>query len=97
MTDGKMMLSREIPRRTKTIVASWCRKDFLPMSQKMRDVRSRMRDKMDCCYWCRHPFADGEMMALACFGGIGNKVLCQRCADDLIGAKPGTGEDRRVE
>jgi hypothetical protein len=52
---------------------------------------------MDCCYWCRHPFADGEMMALACFGGIGNKVLCQRCADDLIGAKPGTGEDRRVE
>jgi hypothetical protein len=77
-------LSKLVPARTKTVTALWCRKDFLAMSQKVRDIRSGFRDKMRKCFWCNHKFADGEMMALASFEHFGNKVLCQLCADELL-------------
>lgn len=53
------------------------------MSQKFRDIRKHFRNAMNTCYWCKHPFEDGEMMALACFRRKGNKVLCQDCANLL--------------
>jgi len=43
---------------------------------------------MDKCYWCGHPFENGEMMALACFEKKGNKVLCQGCAKKLLRGDP---------
>ena len=81
-----MCLSRKVPARTKTLTAKWCRKEFLEMSPQYRAIRGTMRNKMDTCYWCKHKFQDGEMMALACFDGVkgGNKVLCQDCATELV-------------
>jgi hypothetical protein len=54
------------------------------MSPDFRRIRSGHRNPMDTCYWCKHPFADGEMMALAAFVEKGNKTLCQSCANELL-------------
>jgi len=84
----KLTLSRRVPSRTKTLVASWCKKDFMAMCQRFRDIRGRSRNPMDKCYWCGHAFEDGEMMALASFEKKGNKTLCQNCAEELLEAEP---------
>jgi hypothetical protein len=79
-----MKLSKRVPAHTKTVKAEWCKKDFMLMSQRFRDIRARSKRPLDACHWCKHKFADGEMMALACFRKIGNRTLCQKCAGDLI-------------
>lgn len=79
-----MKLSKRVPARTKTLVAKWCKQEFMVMDQTFRDVRAKMgHSKMDRCHWCHHYFEDGEMMALACFETGGNKMLCQKCATEL--------------
>ena len=79
-----LKLSRRIPARTLTLKARWCKKEWLPMSNQFRVIRSGCGNPMDRCYWCRHDFEDGEMMALAAFEGKLNKTLCQACADKLL-------------
>lgn len=79
-----LSISRLVPARTKTMTAQWCRREFLPMSQGYRAARARLNSLMDACFWCDHKFVDGEMMALAAFDGQGNKVLCGKCADELL-------------
>ena len=79
-----MKLTRFIPARTETFVAVWCHKSFTTMSQQFRAIRAGARNKLDKCFWCKEPFADGDVMALACFEKRGNEVLCQQCADRLL-------------
>ena len=78
-----MTLSKRIPARTMTLNAKWCRKDFIEMDKRYREIRAKHRNKMDTCYWCHHKFEDGEQMSLACIEGVGNKVFCSDCADEL--------------
>lgn len=78
-----LKLSRRIPARTKTLVATNIKKDFMKMSQEYRDIRSRLSKPMDTCYWCNHKFKDGEMMALIFIDRSGNKILCQSCATEM--------------
>lgn len=85
-----MHLTKRIPARTETIKAEWCQKNFMAMSQRFRDVRAKSRNRMESCHWCRYEFADGDMMALACFGKIGNRTLCQACADELLASETAT-------
>ena len=84
----RLTLSKRVPARTKTLTAVWFHKDFCEMNVRFRAIRKRARNPMDKCYWCEHPFKDGEMMALACFKGKGNKVLCQTCGDELLEGEP---------
>jgi hypothetical protein len=92
MDEGKaLILTKLIPAHTKKLTALWCRKDFMAMSQQFRDIRSRSRNPMDACFWCKYQFKDGDMMALACFDTRGNKVLCQDCAGELLANKPSPG------
>ena len=63
---GEMKLTKVIPARRKTLEASWCRKDFMEMSPKFREIRSRCSSPMDSCYWCGYRFVDGDLVALAC-------------------------------
>jgi len=81
-----LKLSRKIPSHTKTVVFTWCNKDFMAMSQEFRNIRSRSRNPMDTCFWCGHEFIDGEMMALAKPQKGTNKVLCQSCAGNMDSA-----------
>lgn len=83
MTLSKMLPA--IPARRKTLIAEWCHRDFTAMSPQYRKIRAKCRKAMNKCHWCKHPFEDGEMMALACFEGIGNHTLCHSCADELMG------------
>lgn len=87
MSEGKMIITRKIPARTKVIVVEWCKKEWMLMSQRFRDIRARTRNPMDKCGICKHEFEDGEMMGLACFESSGNKTVCQSCADELIASK----------
>ena len=72
------ILSRIVPAHRRTIKIVWLKRDFMQMSAKYRAARRRMTP-MDTCYWCRHTFINGEMMALANIKGKGNKVFCQPC------------------
>lgn len=76
-----MPLEKTIPSRKVRFTALWVRMDFLAMGDEYRAARARMRKKLDSCWWCRHKFDDGEMMALACIEGKGNVVLCRSCAN----------------
>ena len=79
-----MYLSKVIPQYTKVVKFRWCKKDWLEMSQRFRDIRKTMRSPMDSCFWCKHGFEDGEMMALASPEKGLNKLLCHTCADILL-------------
>lgn len=84
-----LTISKLVPARTKTLTARWCRREFMVMGQTYRAARARAGSPMDACFWCEHKFVDGEMMALAAFDAPGNKVLCGKCADELLSsAKP---------
>jgi hypothetical protein len=78
-----MKISRDIPARTETFEIAWFRREFMEMSPKFREVRAKFKDALDKCWWCRHPFEDGEMMALVCLRKKGNKVFCQTCAGKI--------------
>ena len=50
------------------------------MSSMYRSARSKLKNPMDKCGWCKYKFVDGEMMALAATVKSRNMVLCQKCA-----------------
>ena len=90
-----MKLTRTRPASTVEFTATACKLDFRKMSQEFRKIRSRCRNPLDRCEWCKHPFADGEMMALAFSdtkNNKGNKMLCQTCATDLISSESKNGK-----
>ena len=79
-----MKLTKTIPARKVTLEPKWLKKDFSIYNESWRNIRGRMRDKCDKCFWCKTPFLDGDQIALA--GGIPNqknRVLCQECANSL--------------
>lgn len=78
------VITKRIPARTKSIYAKWVKREFLVYGDNYRRARSGLRKKMDICHLCRRKFLDGEQFALACFEGVGNRVLCQPCADELL-------------
>lgn len=84
-----MELSHTLPAKIQVETALWCKTQYLEMSQQFRKIRTYATDKMDKCWWCGHVFADGEMMALACFENKGNKVLCRDCALQLKASEYG--------
>lgn len=78
-----MHLEKTVPKRTKRIEFDWVARYWIPMSKWFRDRRSKSRNKMDKCFWCKKKFEDGEMMGIARRTGKGSVVLCQKCADEL--------------
>ena len=75
-----LQLSRLFRAHTKTETFLWCKNQWMQMSPKFREIRSKSRSPMDKCFWCQYAFADGDMMALAALTHGTNKVLCQCCA-----------------
>lgn len=78
-----MQIVRYIPARTEIIHVNWVKKDWMPMSQRFREIRSQIRKgNWDACFMCHHKFIDGEMMGLANTNQA-NKVLCAGCCDEI--------------
>jgi len=90
MTDQKtgMSLSRIIPSRRETFNVMWLKRDFMAYNETWRRARLRMKKPIDVCWWCKRPFAEGDMIALAGIRGKVNKTLCQSCADEAEGETP---------
>lgn len=84
-----LTLSKTVPEHRETLTVLWCRKDAFGMNQHWRNIRSNLGDPLDTCFWCHYEFIDGDMMALACVKGKGNKMLCQECAEELLVSKEG--------
>ena len=82
MSEKPLKLSRVVPAHIKTFEATYCKLDFMEMSQRFRDIRAKTRNPMDRCFWCKYVFVNGDMMALA-FSNKGNKVLCQSCGKKM--------------
>jgi hypothetical protein len=68
----------------KTFTPTWIKKDFTTYDGDYIRVRSTFKNKMNTCMKCDYKFKLGDMIALACFDNIGNKVLCQNCAKELM-------------
>jgi len=77
-------LSKKIPARTVTLEVIECSLNFAKMTPRFRDIRSRSKNPMDVCFWCKHRFADDETLALA-ITPKGNKALCQSCGEKAGG------------
>ena len=80
-----MRLSKTIPRHIKTEHFGWIHKDFMPFN-KYNDARRKAgMSVQSSCFWCKKPFVDGEMMALASRPKAVNVLLCHQCADKMEG------------
>jgi hypothetical protein len=52
------------------------------MCETWRAVRSKMRNPLDKCWWCKTPLQDGDEIHLGIREGRGgNVVLCKGCAE----------------
>jgi hypothetical protein len=77
-----LRLSKTAPAHKVTMVFIWIKQDFM-LYGAFRKSRERMGMRLkpwDKCIWCKTPFDDGDMMALAAVEKSGNRALCQTCA-----------------
>lgn len=86
-------LSRLVPERLKTIRFNWCKRNFMKFGFYRGVCEKRRMEVQSTCFWCRTPFKDDDMMALAQPEKGANKLLCQSCAEkissaDTSGPKP---------
>jgi len=79
-----MELTKIVPARRKTVKFLWCKKNYSTMGEGWREARKNMGKKLENCFWCNHKFDDGEKMHIACPEKATNKLLCGKCADELI-------------
>lgn len=80
-------LSKRVLAHTKTVAFRWCKLEWMEMSKQFRNIRAGARKKLNTCFWCRHKFTDGEMMALAAREQAGNVVLCRQCGEELLASE----------
>lgn len=84
-----MMLSRIVPAHRNTVEFTWIRRDFMLFGTfKAARARMKLKEIYENCFWCKKPFADIDMMALAGRPKGINVILCQDCA-----ATAKTGDD----
>ena len=63
----------------KIYLPKWIKLDFTTFDDQYRKIRGGFS-----CFKCLHKFGDNEVIALASFDKIGNKVMCRKCAADLL-------------
>lgn len=70
--------------RTETYTPIWGAKEFAVFNESFMRIRSGMEYKATSCFKCGRGFVFGETIGLVCLDNIGNKVICQICAKDLL-------------
>ena len=81
-----MKLTKIIAAHKKTVEFTLC-KEFMLFSVFDKG-RKRIKKKMVDCFWCGYAFRDEDMVYIAVAVKGGNKILCEKCATELNGAKP---------
>lgn len=80
---GDLSLSKVVPRHTRVERFRWVKRDFMQFGV-FKAARQRMGlREYDKCWWCKSPFKDADMMALAQPEKGANRILCQPCAGKL--------------
>lgn len=68
---------------TKVYEPIWVRIHFSRYTSGFKALRDKMTYKANTCIKCHHKFEENEEVSLAAFKGIGNKVLCVPCAEEI--------------
>jgi hypothetical protein len=84
ITPVLLSLTKEVPARTETIVFLWVQRHVFKMDADFREIRSKHRNPLDTCFWCKYKFQDGDMMSLGGIAKRGNKMLCDDCYQEVI-------------
>jgi hypothetical protein len=75
-------LSRVVPAHRVTWAFTWIKRDWLVFGP-FKTARKRMKLKEYAqCAWCREPFQDHHIVALAGRPKGANVLLCQNCATE---------------
>lgn len=89
MSDAKgsfpsdLALSKVVPRHKVTAKFRWLTRNWMKFGN-FKAARQRVGLGIhDKCWWCKAPFADSDVMALAQPETGANRVLCQRCAETM--------------
>ena len=69
--------------KTETFTPLWVKVDFSTYSEDFIRIREKMRYKCSNCFKCHKPFNLGDIVGLAAFKEVGNKVLCKQCAEEI--------------
>lgn len=72
-----------VKKKTQIYKPKWIKLKFTEYNSEYIRIRGTMKTKMNRCFCCNKGFELNDMIALACFENVGNKVLCQECAADL--------------
>jgi hypothetical protein len=84
---GSATLSKIVPAHRVTWEFTWVNLDFM-LFGAFKAARQRMKlREYESCAWCRGPFKDDDMMALAGRPKGANVLLCQGCAASSQSAK----------
>ena len=59
-------------------------REFMEYDENFIRIRSRSEYKGDSCFKCDRHFQFGEMISLVTLNSVGNKTMCQSCADDFV-------------
>lgn len=84
-----MQLSRVVPEHTRTERFRWVKQDFMLFGVFKAARAKKGLKEYTACYWCRAPFADDHMIALACPEKGTNRLLCQDCGKQCSGLGEG--------
>jgi len=74
-------ITKHIAARTEKLEIIGGRNDFMLMDENFRASRSRSKNPMDKCGFCKHAFENGEMMGLIMIKGKRNRLSCCACWD----------------
>ena len=61
----------------------WVNKEFTLYTKGYVNIRKDLEYKANTCIKCNRKFQLDEMIGLACFKNIGNKVICVKCAEEI--------------
>lgn len=74
-------LSKIVPAHRVSLELTWIKRDWMHFGA-FKAARTKMKlDFKQTCYWCKKPFGDADLMALAGRSRKTNVLLCQGCVD----------------
>lgn len=75
---------KEFVKVTETVYTPiWVKSSYVIYDEGFVRIRSQMPYKCDRCEKCGKKFQMGDSIGLASFKGIGNKTLCNPCAEEI--------------
>jgi hypothetical protein len=76
-----LSLSKIVPQHRSTVEFTWIHPSWMLFGTfKAARERMKLSKIYQACFWCKKPFEEADMMALAGRPKGANVILCQGCA-----------------